>query len=77
MSTQSLHQRKAIQKYCEVQRSARSEHRSNANVVKFDCAPGTPGSEPQPFTWADSIPFLISILVVAILIGYLRVEGLL
>jgi len=73
--SQTIHQRKAIQKYCEVQRSARSEFRSNANVVKFECAPGTPGSDKQPASWADSYPFLIVIAVFAGFVLVMRMKG--
>lgn len=56
-------------------RSARSEFRSNANVVKFECAPGTPGSDKQPASWADSYPFLIVIAVFAGFVLVMRMKG--
>lgn len=59
-------QRKAIQRYCEIQRTARSEFRSQARepVVKFPTPPGAPGSDPQPGAWIGSFPFLIGLAVV-------------
>lgn len=67
MSSQTFQQRRAIRAYCAHQRSARSEHRSDATtpVVTFPTAPGVPGSQPQAFAWAHSWPFLVAALFVA------------
>lgn len=75
--SQTFQQRRALRAYCAVQRTARSEHRSNATgtVVTFPTAPGVPGSEPQPAQLVNSIPFL---LVAAIFAGFvlgLRIAG--
>lgn len=56
-------------------RTARSEFRANAKVVKFECPPGTPGSDKQPASWADSYPFLLVIAAFAGLVLVLRMEG--
>ena len=56
-------------------RTARSEFRANAKVVKFECPPGTPGSEKQPASWADSYPFLIAMAAFAGFVWVLRVKG--
>ena len=76
--SQTFQQRRAIRAYCAHQRTARSEHRwTDKPVVCFPTAPAVPGSDTQPFTWADSLPFLVSMLVVASLAFYLHTEVLL
>jgi hypothetical protein len=64
VSSQTFQQRRAIRAYCAHQRS---EHRADATgqVVTFPTAPGVPGSQPQPFGWAHSWPFLVAALFVA------------
>jgi len=75
--TQTFSQRRAIQKYCEVQRSARSQFRSDAkNVYDFKCPPGTPGT-PQRMSWVGSYRFLVLMAVVIGIVAGLRVAGML
>jgi hypothetical protein len=64
VSSQTFQQRRAIRAYCAHQRS---EHRASTTgqVVPFPTAPGVPGSQPQPFGWAHSWPFLVAALFVA------------
>jgi hypothetical protein len=63
----TLGQIRGLERYKELQRTARSEFRSNANnVVPFRCAPGVPGSQPQTLSWADTKPFWASMALVAL-----------
>ena len=59
----------------DIYRTARSEFRANAKVADFKCPPGAPGSDKQPFAWADSYPFLIVIAVFAGFVWFVRSKG--
>jgi len=73
--TQTFNQRRAIQKYCEMQRSARSQFRSDAkNVYDFKCPPGAPGT-PQRMSWVGSYSFLVMMAVIAGVVAGLRIAG--
>ena len=73
--TQTFKQREAIKKYCEVQRSARSEFRANAKMHDFSFAPPKRTIEYTPFAWADSYPFLIAMATFAGFVWVLRAKG--
>jgi len=76
--TQTFNQRRAIQKYCEVQRSARSQFRSDAkNVYDFKCPPGVPGSAPQTLSRLDTRRFWVGLAIVIVIVAGLRVAGVL
>lgn len=86
MQQQTFQERRAVQMYQDVPRSARSEFRSGRNeaapfkcspVVTFPAAPGVPGSAPQTFSRLDTRRFWVGLAVVIGVVAGLRIAGVL